>query len=109
MQLFNCSTDTAAISVNIDGATCIVSTVSDTSIECTSGKHLTSLQALVEVFVVANGKAKNVSGTCVKVQTRTNKETVYDISVYMSTKFQILNSSTVKYFPGKLMYCSSLD
>ena len=63
--MFNCSSDSAAISVNIDGATCVVSTVSDTSIECTSGKHLTSLQALVEVFVAANGKAKNVSGTCV--------------------------------------------
>ncbi|KAI0230284.1 Fibrocystin-L [Lamellibrachia satsuma] len=51
--------DKTAITVNIDGATCVVSTVSDTSIECTSGKHVTSLQALVEVFVAANGKAKN--------------------------------------------------
>ena len=81
--MFNCSMDKTAISVNIDGATCVVSTVSDTSIECTSGKHLTSLQALVEVFVAANGKAKNVSGTCVNVQTRTNKVTGYDISVYI--------------------------
>ena len=70
---FNCSMDKTAISVSIDGATCVVSTISDTSIECTSGKHLTSLQALVEVFVAANGKAKNVSGTCVKVQNR-NKQ-----------------------------------
>ena len=57
------------MSVTIDGATCVVSTVSDTSIECTTGKHLTSLQALVDVFVASSGKAKNVSGTDEKVQT----------------------------------------
>ena len=63
MQIFNCSTDKTAISVIIDGAACVVLTVSDTSIECTTGKHLTSLQALVDVFVASSGKAKNVSGT----------------------------------------------
>ena len=69
MQTFNCSMDIAAVTVIIDGATCVVSTVSDTSIECTTGKHLTSLQALVDVFVASSGKAKNVSGTWGNVNT----------------------------------------
>ena len=75
MQLFKCSTDKTAISVIIDGATCVVSTVSDTSIVCTTGKHLTSLQALVDVFVASSGKAKNVSGTWGNVQTGTGSTT----------------------------------
>ena len=74
MQTFHCSTDKTAVSVIIDGAACVVSTVSDTSIECTTGKHLTSLQALVDVFVASSGKAKNVSGTCTCVQTGTGYE-----------------------------------
>ena len=74
IQTFHYSTDTTAVSVIIDGATCAVLTVSDTSLECTTGKHLTSLQALVDVFVASSGKAKNVSGTCICVQTGTGYE-----------------------------------
>ena len=74
IQPFNCSTEMAAISVIIDGATCVVSTVTDTSIECTTGKQLTSLQALVDVFVASSGKAKNVSGIYVNVQTTSRED-----------------------------------
>jgi len=69
MQTFHYSTDKTAISVIIDGAACVVLTVSDTLIYCTTGKHLTSLQALVDVYVASSGKAKNVSGTWGNVHT----------------------------------------
>ena len=49
------------VSVTIDGAACIVSAVSDTSIECATGEHLSSLRALVDVNIAGSGKAKNVS------------------------------------------------
>lgn len=54
------STNTGSVSVMIDGSTCTIDTVTDTQIECTTGSHLGSVEAKVEVQISGKGIAEEV-------------------------------------------------
>ncbi|KAL4228989.1 Fibrocystin-L [Mactra antiquata] len=53
--------DTNSVTVEIDGSECTVNTVTDTEIVCTTGSHLGSTVAKVEVQISGNGIAEEAS------------------------------------------------
>ena len=54
------STVSGDVSVEIDGTACVVSSVTDTEIECVTGPHKGSVTTKVEVQVSGNGIAEEV-------------------------------------------------
>ena len=51
----------AAVKVTVDGVDCVVDTMIDTAIVCTTGAHPTSISAPVHVTITSYGQAVNVS------------------------------------------------
>lgn len=71
MTIIFFSSDLGSVSVEIDGAVCVVSNVIDTEIECDTGSHLGSANSKVEVQVSGNGIAQEVCETYLKFLTLT--------------------------------------